>query len=124
MLGQGCGIIPDNGVVFSPVNGEVVSIADSRHAVGIKSDDGAEILIHIGLDTVAMNGKGFRPQVKEGDRLKAGQKIMEFDMAAIVTAGKSAISAFIITNSDDCKLMDFKTGEKYEAGEIFGTVEA
>ncbi|MBR0247813.1 MAG: PTS glucose transporter subunit IIA [Synergistaceae bacterium] len=124
MLGQGCGIIPDNGTVFSPVNGEVVSIADSRHAVGIKSDDGAEILIHIGLDTVAMNGKGFRPQVKEGDRLKAGQKIMEFDMAAIVTAGKSAISAFIITNSDDCKLMDFKTGEKYEAGEIFGTVEA
>lgn len=123
MLGQGCGIIPDNGAAFSPVNGEVVSVADSKHAIGISSEDGAEILLHIGLDTVALNGKGFKPLVKEGDKVKAGQKIMEFDMIAIRTAGKSAVSAFIITNSDDCKVMDFKTGQDYDAGEIFGTVE-
>lgn len=123
MLGQGCGIIPEGTSVFSPVNGEVVSVADSLHAIGINSDDGAEILIHIGLDTVNMKGKGFKPLVKEGDKVKAGQKIMTFDMAAIVAAGRSATSALIITNSDDCKVMDFKTGENYEAGEIFGTVE-
>ncbi len=70
-----------------------------------------------------MKGKGFKPLVKEGDKVKAGQKIMTFDMAAIVAAGRSATSALIITNSDDCKVMDFKTGENYEAGEIFGTVE-
>ena len=123
MLGQGCGIMPESAAVFSPVNGEIVSIADSLHAIGLNSEDGAEILIHIGLDTVGMKGQGFKPLVKVGDKVKAGQKIMTFDMGAIVAAGKSATSAFIITNSDDCKLMDFKTGENYEAGEIFGTVE-
>lgn len=123
MLGQGCGIIPEASSVFSPVNGEIVSIADSLHAIGLNSDDGAEILIHIGLDTVGMKGQGFKPLVKVGDKVKAGQKIMTFDMGAIVAAGHSATSAFIITNSDDCKVMDFKTGENYEAGEIFGTVE-
>ena len=123
MLGQGCGIIPEGATVFSPVNGEVVSIADSLHAIGLNSEDGAEILIHIGLDTVGMKGQGFKPLVKVGDKVKAGQKIMTFDMGAIAAAGHSATSAFIITNSDDCKVMDFKTGQNYDAGEIFGTVE-
>ena len=124
MLGQGCGIIPEGTVIISPVNGEVISVAESLHAVGIKSDDGAEILIHIGLDTVAMKGKGFRPLVKEGDRVKAGQKVLSFDIGAIIAAGHPTTSALIITNSDDCKLIDFKTGQNYEAGEVFGTVEA
>ncbi|MBQ7215156.1 MAG: PTS glucose transporter subunit IIA, partial [Synergistaceae bacterium] len=123
MLGQGCGIIPEGTTMLSPVNGEVVSIADSLHAVGIKSDDGAEILIHVGLDTVAMKGKGFKPLVKVGDRVKAGQKVLSFDMGAIVAAGHSATSAFIITNTDECKILDFKTGQSYEAGDVFGTVE-
>lgn len=128
MLGQGCGIIPEGTTILSPVNGEVVSIADSLHAIGINSEDGAEILIrrepiHVGLDTVAMKGKGFKPLVKVGDHVKAGQKVLSFDMGAIVAAGHPATTAFIITNSDDCKLLDFKTGQAYEAGEIFGTVE-
>ena len=123
MLGQGYGIIPEGSTVFSPVNGEVVSVADSLHAVGIKSEDGAEILIHIGLDTVGMNGKGFKVLVSEGDKVKAGQKVMEFDMAGIIAAGHPATSAFIITNTDNCKILDFKTGESYAVGEIFGTVE-
>ena len=124
MLGQGCGIIPESGIVFSPVNGEVVSIADSLHAIGLNSDDGAEILIHVGLDTVNMKGRGFKPLVKVGDKVKAGQKIMEFDIGAIKAAGHPATSAFIITNSDDCKLIDFKTNANYEAMDVFGTVEA
>ena len=123
MLGQGCGIIPEATTILSPVNGEVVSIADSLHAIGINSDDGAEILIHVGLDTVAMKGKGFKPLVKVGDKVKAGQKVLSFDLREIAAAGHPATTAFIITNSDDCKLLDFKTGQKYEAGEIFGTVE-
>ena len=124
MLGQGCGIIPENATVCSPVNGEVVSIADSLHALGIKSDDGAEILIHVGLDTVGMKGKGFKPLVKVGDKVKAGQEVLRFDLGAIAAAGHPATTALIITNSDDCRLMDFKTGQRYETGEIFGTVEA
>ena len=124
MLGQGCGIKPEGGDVFSPVNGEVVSVADSKHAIGIASEDGAELLIHIGLDTVKMKGKGFRPLVKTGDKVKAGQKIMTFDVAAIVGAGFSTMSAFVVTNSDDCKLIDITTGSSYDAGDVFGTVEA
>ena len=124
MLGQGYGIIPEGGVVFSPVNGEVVSIADSKHAVGIASEDGAELLIHIGLDTVAIKGKGFMPLVKTGDKVKAGQRVLEFDMPGIIAAGHPTTSAFIITNSDDCKLIDIKTGEHYDAADVFGTVEA
>ncbi|MBQ9434103.1 MAG: PTS glucose transporter subunit IIA [Synergistaceae bacterium] len=123
MLGQGCGIIPENATVCSPVNGEVVSISDSLHALGIKSDDGAEILIHVGLDTVGMKGKGFRPLVKVGDMVKAGQEVLRFDLGAIAAAGHPATTAVIITNSDECKLLDFKTGQRYETGEIFGTVE-
>ncbi len=124
MLGQGCGIIPEGTMIISPVNGEVISVAESLHAVGIKSDDGAEILIHIGLDTVAMKGKGFKPLVKEGDSVKAGQKVLSFDIGAIISAGHPTTSALIITNTDDCKLIDLKTGQNYEAGEVFGTVEA
>ncbi|MBQ7544660.1 MAG: PTS glucose transporter subunit IIA [Synergistaceae bacterium] len=123
MLGQGCGVIPESTTVCSPVNGEVISIADSLHALGIKSDDGAEILIHVGLDTVAMKGQGFKPLVKTGDKVKAGQEVLRFDLGAIAAAGHPATTAIIITNSDDCRLMDFKTGERYESGEIFGTVE-
>ena len=123
MLGQGCGVIPEGSTVFSPVNGEVVSIADSLHAIGIAGEDGAEVLIHIGLDTVAMKGKGFRPLVKVGDKVKAGQKVLAFDMAGIIAAGHPTTSAIIITNTDDCKLMDFKTGQSYEAGEVFCNVE-
>ena len=123
MLGQGCGIIPESTTICSPVNGEVVSIADSLHAIGINSDDGAEILIHVGLDTVGMKGKGFKPLVKVGDKVKAGQKVLTFDLREIAAAGHPATTAFIITNTDECKILDFKTGQKYEAGEVFGTVE-
>lgn len=123
MLGQGCGIIPENATVCSPVNGKVISIADSLHALGIKSDDGAEILIHVGLDTVGMKGKGFKPLVKVGDMVKAGQEVLRFDLGAIAAAGHPATTAVIITNSDECKILDFKTGQRYETGEIFGTVE-
>ncbi|MBQ7155299.1 MAG: PTS glucose transporter subunit IIA [Synergistaceae bacterium] len=123
MLGQGCGVIPESAIACSPVNGEVISIADSLHALGIKSDDGAEILIHVGLDTVGMKGKGFKPLVKVGDKVKAGQEVLRFDLGAIAAAGHPATTAVIITNSDDCKLLDFKTGQRYETGEIFGTVE-
>ena len=123
MLGQGCGFIPEGNMVFSPVNGEVVSVADSKHAVGIMSEDGAELLIHIGLDTVAMNGKGFRPLVKAGDKVKAGQRVLEFDTGAIIAAGHPTTSAFIITNTDECRLIDLKTGQDYEAMDVFGTVE-
>lgn len=100
-LGGGVGIEPEEGIVVAPCDGEISSIADSKHAIGITSSDGMEILIHVGIDTVAMNGKGFQPQVSQGDQVKAGQVIMNFSIEEIKRANYPAITAVLLTNSDD-----------------------
>ena len=100
-LGGGVGIEPEEGIVVAPCDGEISSIADSKHAIGITSADGMEILIHVGIDTVAMNGKGFQPQVSQGDQVKAGQVIMKFSIEEIKRANYPAITAVLLTNSDD-----------------------
>ncbi|MCD8353584.1 MAG: PTS glucose transporter subunit IIA [Clostridiales bacterium] len=111
ILGQGCGIRPDCSVVTSPVDGTISQVADTKHAVGVTSQDGLEILIHVGLDTVAMNGKGFTPLVKEGDKVKCGQKLLSFDRKAIAAAGHPDVTAVLITNSDDYTAVELvKTG--------------
>lgn len=101
MMGKGIAIEPEEGVVVSPVNGKIATLFPTGHAIGIISDGGCEILIHIGMDTVEMNGKGFRKLVQEGDLVKVGQKLVEFDVNAIKEAGYQTISPVIVTNSDD-----------------------
>lgn len=80
MIGTGCGIVPKGEKVTAPVNGEIIMVADTKHAIGIKSEMGAEILLHIGLETVAMNGEGFEVLVKVGDKIKVGQDLLRFDL--------------------------------------------
>lgn len=80
VLGDGCAIIPDNGKIYSPVDGKISSVAETFHAYGITSDDGIEIMIHFGLETVALKGEGFIPHVKAGDRVKKGDLIAEADI--------------------------------------------
>lgn len=101
VLGNGVGIEPENGEVFAPVDGEIVSVAETRHAIGIAGPKGMEILIHVGIDTVNMQGDGFEVFIKEGDSVKAGQKIMTFDIDKIKKAGYSTTTAVLVTNSDD-----------------------
>ncbi|MGM9669165.1 MAG: PTS glucose transporter subunit IIA [Faecousia sp.] len=102
VLGNGCGLIPSGEAVYAPVSGTVGTVAETKHAVGIETADGAEILIHVGLETVSMNGEGFDVKVKEGDKVEAGQLLMTFSQAAIEAAeGVSTTSAFLVTNSDD-----------------------
>ena len=101
VLGDGVGIEPAEGLVVSPVNGEISTVVDSRHAVGISGPNGMEILIHVGVDTVNMNGDGFVCHVKAGDKVKAGQKLIEFDIKKIHKAGYSSTTAVLLTNSDD-----------------------
>ena len=93
------GILGDG--VVSPVDGEISTVVDSRHAVGISGPDGMELLIHVGVDTVNMKGEGFTCFVKEGDKVKAGQKLIAFDINKIVQAGYSPTTAVLLTNSDD-----------------------
>ena len=100
ILGIGAGIEPEEGMVYAPFNGKIVQIADTKHAIGLESENGVELLIHVGMDTVEMNGKGFDLLVHEGDSVTKGQKLMSFSMDAIKEAGYRTTIAVIVTNSD------------------------
>lgn len=110
MLGKGCGIKPSEGDLYAPFDGEVVMIAATKHAIGLKSTNGVELLIHVGMDTVNMKGNGFHPQVKAGDRVKCGQAIMTFSISDIEAAGYVTTTAIIITNSE--RYSDFSVVEQ------------
>lgn len=99
-LGQGCGMVPSKGELYSPFDGEVMVIAKTKHAFALKSEHGTEILIHVGLDTVKLKGQGFQPLVTVGDKVKAGQLLMTFSISEIEAAGYSPTTAIIITNTD------------------------
>ena len=101
ILGPGCGIEPTGKTVYAPFDGTVNQVASTLHAVGLTSDDGIEVLIHVGMDTVEMNGKGFKALVKEGDKVKAGTPLLKVDLDAIKAAGHPTATAIIVTNGDD-----------------------
>lgn len=106
ILGKGVGIIPEEGIVYAPFDGEVILIADTKHAIGLKSTQGVELIIHVGMDTVEMNGKGFSQQVKVGDSIKCGQQIMTFSLEEISKSGYATTTAVIVTNSDKFKAIE------------------
>ena len=101
ILGPGCGIEPTGKTVYAPFDGTVEQVASTLHAVGLTSEDGIEILIHVGMDTVEMNGKGFKALVKVGDKVKAGTPLLKVDLDAIRAAGHPIATAIIVTNGDD-----------------------
>ncbi|AWZ38988.1 beta-glucoside-specific PTS transporter subunit IIABC [Ligilactobacillus murinus] len=99
MMGQGVAIMPTDNKVYAPFDGKVAMVTGSKHAIGLTADNGIELLIHVGLDTVQLNGVPFNYKVAEGDRFKAGDVLLEFDLAAIKRAGLSPITPIIVTNS-------------------------
>ncbi len=99
MMGQGVAIMPTDNKVYAPFDGKVAMVTGSKHAIGLTADNGIELLIHVGLDTVQLNGAPFNYKVAEGDRFKAGDVLLEFDLAAIKRAGLSPITPIIVTNS-------------------------
>lgn len=101
LLGKGVAIAPQQGRVVAPVAGRVASLFKTKHAIGIESEDGAEILIHVGIDTVKLDGLHFTAHVQEGDRVKPGDLLIEFDQAAIHAAGFDTTTPIIVSNSDD-----------------------
>ena len=110
VLGQGVGIQPADGLVVAPFDGEISSVTDTQHAVGISSPDGMELLIHVGVDTVAMNGDGFQCFVREGQKVKAGEKLIAFDRAKIAAAGHPDVVVVLVTNADDYENLTIQTG--------------
>lgn len=111
MLGDGVGIIPTDGMVVAPVDGEVIQIFDTLHAYGIRTNDGVEILIHIGLNTVELKGKGFKAFVKTGQKVKLGEKIAEVDIDLIKKEGYLVQTPIVITNMDIIKETKCNYGE-------------
>ena len=99
ILGKGLAIEPDQGEVISPVNGVITTLFPTYHAIGITADSGVEILIHVGMDTVQLEGTHFHPVIQQGERVTVGQKLLEFDMEEIRKAGYSLITPVVITNS-------------------------
>ncbi|MDG3072257.1 beta-glucoside-specific PTS transporter subunit IIABC [Bacillus halotolerans] len=100
IMGKGFAIEPEEGEVVSPVYGTVTTVFKTKHAIGITSDQGAEILIHIGLDTVKLEGQWFTAHVKEGDKVAPGDPLVSFDLEQIIAAGYDVITPVIVTNTD------------------------
>ena len=124
VLGDGVGIEPEIGEVVAPFDGEISSVTDTHHAIGITGPGEMEVLIHVGIDTVNMHGDGFKIFVSEGEKVKAGQKLITFDISKIKAAGYSTTTAVLLTNSDDYpNFKVLKTGNTNKMEQLF-TIES
>ncbi len=101
MLGKGAAVIPEEGKIYAPADGEIGMVFDTLHAVSMTTDFGAEILIHIGLDTVKMKGVGFTGHVKAGDHVKKGDLLLEADLEKIKAAGYDTVTPVLVCNTPD-----------------------
>lgn len=117
MLGKGLAIKPAEGKVYAPFDGTVAMVFDTKHAISLASDKGAEVLIHVGLDTVMLKGEHYTAHVENGAVVKKGDLLLEFDMAAIAEAGYDTITPVVICNTDDYKDIARMTGKTVEPGE-------
>lgn len=122
MMGKGIAINPAEGKVVSPVNGKVQMVFKTKHAIGLKANNGPEILIHIGMDTVQLEGKYFTAKVKDGDEIKVGDTLVEFDMNAIKKEGYELITPVIVTNSNDYLEVIPKDIENVKTGDTVLTI--
>jgi len=120
-LGKGVVVHPIEGKIYSPVSGKIATLFPTKHAIGIVSDEGTEILIHIGIDTVDLKGKYFESHVKQGDHVEAGQLMIECNLDKIHAAGYSTETMVIVTNSD--KYTDIKVEGSKDADITNGVLE-
>lgn len=111
ILGKGVGICPEDGTVVAPCDGEVAMVFDTKHAVSLTTAGGAELLLHIGLDTVNLKGEPFDVKVAAGDKVKKGDLLLTFDKEKIEAAGYQTVSPVIVCNSDDYSSMSTFEGK-------------
>src|SRR6185369_7256276 len=110
MVGDGLSIDPTDAVLVAACDGEVTSLHAAGHAVTLRTPEGVELLMHVGIDTVAMKGEGFKPRVKIGDKVKAGAPLIEFDLDFLATRAKSLLTQIVITNSERVKCLERASG--------------
>lgn len=117
ILGKGAAILPLEGRLVSPVNGTILNVFPTLHAIGIQSDDGLEILIHLGFDTVELEGKYFKSNISEGDKVSVGDLLIEFQIEEIKNAGYDITTPIVVTNSDQYETIEAMPEENIRAGE-------
>ena len=117
MLGKGLAIIPSQGTLKSPVDGEIIALFPTGHAIGLKSDSGIEILIHIGMDTVQLNGRGFSTKVTAGEHVQKGQVLIEFDQKLIQSEGYSLVTPVLVTNWEEFSDMTIENRQDIAFGQ-------
>lgn len=122
LLGDGIAIRPRIGELYAPADGEITLAADTGHAIGIKMANGMELILHIGLDTVSLNGKGFQVLVKTGDRVSKGTPMVRFSKEIIAQANLSDIIILAVTNSSEYPKIHWNTGIEIEKEAIIGTI--
>ena len=110
ILGIGAAVIPKNGNIYSPVDGEIIDITDTKHAFCITADDGTEILLHIGIDTVKLKGEGFDVKITSGDKVKAGTKIAEVDMDVLEKNSIPKHTPVILTEAQNYNILQVHDG--------------
>lgn len=98
LMGKGIAIVPTEGKVYAPFDGVVEALYRTKHAIGLKANNGVEILIHIGVDTVSLKGKYFNAHIKQGQAIQAGDLLVEFDPEGITSAGYNTITSIVVTN--------------------------
>ncbi|MEE4484326.1 beta-glucoside-specific PTS transporter subunit IIABC [Serratia ficaria] len=122
LLGQGVAVVPREGVLRAPLDGEVVTFLPSKHAVGIKGDNGVELLLHIGIDTVNLGGRHFESGLQIGDRVKVGDELVRFDIAAIAKLGYDLTTPVLVVNSDEFPRQKLHKPGAVGAGDLIVTL--
>lgn len=117
LLGKGAAVIPSEGKIYAPVDGTVGMMFETKHAVSLSTEYGAEILVHVGLDTVELKGKYYEGHVKAGDQVKAGDLLISFDIDQVKAAGYDVITPVLICNTDDYAAVEGVTGSDVTPGD-------
>jgi phosphocarrier protein FPr/phosphocarrier protein len=124
LLGDGVAIDPTGDTLHAPCDGEVISVAPSKHAVAVRAENGAEILMHVGIDTVALAGKGFQALVRQGARVKKGEPLLKFDLDVLAQSAKSLITPILVTNGDHFAVADVRADRSVEVGDAICEIRA
>ncbi|OTN90225.1 PTS system IIA component [Enterococcus sp. 7E2_DIV0204] len=124
MMGDGFAVLPESGAIYSPIVGEILSVFQTKHAVGMKMANGLEILLHMGIDTVELNGTPFDIKVSEGTKVSQETQIAAVDLEAIKSAGKATDMVVVITNIDKVKSFELNKTGFVKAGDEVGLAKA
>lgn len=116
VLGDGVAIKPSSNIVVAPCNGEVTLVSDTKHAIGLKNEDGIEILIHIGLDTVKLNGEGFEILCKTGDKIKVGQHLVNVNRKLLKDKNIEDVTMMVVVEQNGYELSNYHTNKSVESG--------